>query len=125
MIQLLFMLLFAEGAVALVLMVKIGMLTELALNALDQLKIGKGPATVKTLACTMSAILLSSIISIFKMQNKSIKVGNVTPVDQVLRRTHILEASLVGMFDVLLVIYLFYSVHCIQKEIQVFNICFS
>uniref|UniRef100_A0A6V7QXZ9 Endoplasmic reticulum transmembrane protein n=1 Tax=Ananas comosus var. bracteatus TaxID=296719 RepID=A0A6V7QXZ9_ANACO len=96
MIQLLFLVLFLEGAVALLLMVKIGPLRELAMRVLDQLKTGKGPATVKTLACTMSVILASSVASILKIQNRGLKLGTVTPMDQVLWRTHLLEASLIG-----------------------------
>ncbi|KAF5192435.1 B-cell receptor-associated protein 31-like protein [Thalictrum thalictroides] len=96
MIQLLFLVLFAEGTVALFLMLKIGPLRELVMKGLDQLKTGKGPATVKTIACTMSVILLSSITSILKIQNKGVKLGTLTPMDQVLWRTHLLEASLMG-----------------------------
>ncbi|THU52301.1 hypothetical protein C4D60_Mb10t02550 [Musa balbisiana] len=96
MIQLLFLVLFAEGAVALILMWKIGPLRELAMRGLDQLKTGKGPATVKTLACTMSVILASSVASILKIQNRGAKLGTVTPMDQVLWRTHLVEASLIG-----------------------------
>lgn len=96
MIQLLFLVLFAEGVVALLLMVKIGPLRELVMRSLDQLKTGKGPATVKTLACTLSVLLASSITSILKIQNRGTKLGTVTPMDQVLWRTHLLEASLIG-----------------------------
>ncbi|CAL9127958.1 B-cell receptor-associated protein 31-like [Musa troglodytarum] len=96
MIQLLFLVLFVEGAVALILIWKVGPLRELAMRGLDQLKTGKGPATVKTLACTMSVILASSVASILKIQNRGAKVGTVTPMDQVLWRTHLLEASLIG-----------------------------
>ncbi|KAL6284377.1 hypothetical protein ACE6H2_015306 [Prunus campanulata] len=94
MIQLLFLVLFAEGVVAFLLLVKIGPLRELVIKSLDQLKMGKGPATVKTIACTMSVILLSSFISIVKIQNKVVKLGTLSPMDQVLWRTHLLEASL-------------------------------
>ncbi|XP_058103270.1 uncharacterized protein LOC131246848 isoform X2 [Magnolia sinica] len=97
MIQLLFLVLFAEGVVALLLMVKIGPLRELMVRGLDQLKIGKGPATVKTLACTMSLIFASSVTSILKIQNRGVKLGTLTPMDQVLWRTHLLEASLIGL----------------------------
>ncbi|KAG1331485.1 B-cell receptor-associated protein 29 [Cocos nucifera] len=95
MIQLLFLVLLAEGVVSLLLMVKIGPLRELVIRGLDQLKTGKGPATVKTLACTLSVLLASSITSILKIQNRSTKLGTVTPMDQVLWRTHLLEASLI------------------------------
>ncbi|KAF8388444.1 hypothetical protein HHK36_027116 [Tetracentron sinense] len=98
MIQLLFLVLFAEGVVAFLLLVKIGPLRELVMKGLDQLKMGKGPATVKTIACTMLLILASSITSIVKIQNKGAKLGTVTPMDQVLWRTHLLEASLMGRF---------------------------
>ncbi|KAI4356373.1 hypothetical protein L6164_000401 [Bauhinia variegata] len=96
MIQLLFLVLFAEGVLAFLLLVKIGPLRDLVIKSLDQLKMGKGPATVKTIAGTMSVILLSSIMSIFKIQNKGAKLGTMSPMDQVLWRTHLLEASLMG-----------------------------
>ncbi|KAK3148770.1 hypothetical protein QOZ80_3AG0208410 [Eleusine coracana subsp. coracana] len=96
MIQLLFLVLFAEGVVALLLMVKVGPLRELAMRTVDQVKTGKGPATVKTLACTLSVILMSSVTSILKIQNRGLKLGTVSPMDQVLWRTHLLEASLIG-----------------------------
>ncbi|GLU07942.1 hypothetical protein SLE2022_248800 [Rubroshorea leprosula] len=96
MIQLLFLVLFAEGVVAFLLLVKIGPLRELVIKSLDQLKMGKGPATVKTIAGTMSVILLSSLMSIFKIQSKGAKLGTMSPMDQVLWRTHLLEASLMG-----------------------------
>lgn len=95
MIQLLYLILFAEGFVALLLMVKIGPLRELVMNGLDQVKMRKG--TVLTIAGTMSVILFSNSISIVKIQNKGAKVGTMTPMDQVLWRTHLLEASLMGM----------------------------
>ncbi|XP_028806373.1 uncharacterized protein LOC114761208 isoform X2 [Neltuma alba] len=96
MIQLLFLVLFAEAVLAFLLLVKIGPLRDLVIKSLDQLKMGKGPATVKTIAGTMSVILLSSVMSIFKIQNKGAKLGTMSPMDQVLWRTHLLEASLMG-----------------------------
>ncbi|KAL4030906.1 hypothetical protein IC575_009160 [Cucumis melo] len=96
MIQLLFLVLFAEGVVAFLLLVKIGLLREFVIKSLDQLKMGKGPATVKTIAATMSVILLSSLMNIVKIQNKGAKLGTMSPMDQVLWRTQLLEASLIG-----------------------------
>ncbi|KAF7825815.1 B-cell receptor-associated protein 31 [Senna tora] len=96
MIQLLFLVLFAEGVLVFLLLVKIGPLRDLVIKSLDQLKMGKGPATVKTIAGTMSVILLSSLMSIVKIQNKGAKLGTMSPMDQVLWRTHLLEASLMG-----------------------------
>ncbi|BAH93873.1 Os07g0291200 [Oryza sativa Japonica Group] len=97
MIQLLFLVLFAEGAAALLLMVKIGPLRELAMRGVEQAKDGKGPAAVKTLACTLLVIFMSSVASILRIQNRGIKLGTVSPMDQVLWRTHLLEASLIGI----------------------------
>lgn len=91
------MVLFVEGLVAFLLLVKVGPLRELVMKSLDQVKMGKGPATVKTIAGTMSVILLSSLMSIVKIQNKGAKLGTMSPMDQVLWRTHLLEASLMGM----------------------------
>ena len=101
MIQLLFMVLFVEGVMAFLLLVKVGPFRDLVIKALDQVKMGKGPATVKTIAGTMSVILLSSLMSIVKIQNKGAKLGTMSPMDQVLWRTHLLEASLMGAFMLL------------------------
>ena len=101
MIQLLFMVIFVEGVLAFLLLVKIGPLRDLVIKSLDQLKMGKGPATVKTIAGTMSVILLSSLMSIIKIQNKGAKLGTMSPMDQVLWRSHLLEASLMGVFILL------------------------
>jgi len=96
MIQLLFLVVFVEGAVALLLMIELGPLRKLSMNALDQVKTGKGPAMVKTLACTMAVIMASSITSILKIQNRATKIGTMTPMDQILLKTHLLEAALMG-----------------------------
>ncbi|KAK9146019.1 hypothetical protein Sjap_005922 [Stephania japonica] len=96
MIQLLFMVVLIESFLALLLMVEIGPLRELVMKGLEQMKMnGKGPATVKTVAYTLGAILVSSLLSVFKIQNKWAKNGTLTPMDQVLWRTHLLEASLI------------------------------
>lgn len=51
---------------------------------------------MKTLACTLLVIFMSSVASILKIQNRGLKLGTVSPMDQVLWRTHLLEASLIG-----------------------------
>ncbi|WVZ08468.1 hypothetical protein V8G54_021814 [Vigna mungo] len=97
MIQLLFLVLFVEGAMTFLLLVKIGPLRDLVIKMLDQIKMGKGLATMKTIAGTMPVILFSSLMSIVKIQNKGSKLGTISSMDQVLWRTHLLEASLMGM----------------------------
>ncbi|KAK9138332.1 hypothetical protein Sjap_008926 [Stephania japonica] len=96
MIQLLFMVVLVEGVVALLLMLKIGPLRELVMKGLEQVKMGRGRATVKTIACTMAVILASSVTGILKIQNKGVKLGTLSPMEQVLWRTQLLEASLIG-----------------------------
>ncbi|KAJ3683575.1 hypothetical protein LUZ60_013802 [Juncus effusus] len=97
MIQLLFLVLFAEAGVALLLAIKVGPLRELAIKGVEGVKTGRGPATVKTLACTMIVILASSVYSLLRIQGRGARLGgNVSPMDQVLWRTHLLEASLIG-----------------------------
>lgn len=106
MIQLLYLVLFGEGLVAFLLVVKIGPFRELVMKCLDQVKMRKG--TVLTIAGTFAAILFSNFISIVKIQNKGAKLGTMSPMDQVLWRTNLLEASLMGMISPYLVyIYLF------------------
>ncbi|KAH6759709.1 B-cell receptor-associated protein 31-like protein [Perilla frutescens var. frutescens] len=94
MIPLFFLVVCAEGLVAFLLMVKIGPLRELVIKGLDQVKMRR--ATVLTIAGTIFVILLSDLYSILKIQNKGTKHGTMTPMDQVLWRTNLLEASLMG-----------------------------
>ncbi|KAG4400005.1 hypothetical protein GLYMA_08G349600v4 [Glycine max] len=117
MIQLLFLVIFVEGVLAFLLLVKIGPLRDLVIKSLDQLKMGKGPATVKTIAGTMSVILLSSLMSIIKIQNKGAKLGTMSPMDQVLWRSHLLEASLMG-FTLFLGFLIDRTHHYLQKLIN-------
>ncbi|XP_041000005.1 uncharacterized protein LOC121246080 [Juglans microcarpa x Juglans regia] len=117
MIQLLFLVLFAEVVLAFLLLIKIGPLRELVMKTLDQLKMGRGPATMKTIAGTMSVILLSSLMSIVKIQNKGAKLGTMSPMDQVLWRTHLLEASLMS-FTLFLGFMIDRMHHYLQKLIR-------
>ncbi|KAL3828913.1 hypothetical protein ACJIZ3_017715 [Penstemon smallii] len=94
MIPLFFVVVCAEGLVAFLLLVKIGPLRELVVKGLDQVKMRR--ATVLTIAGTIFVILLSNLFSILKIQNKGVKHGTMTPMDQVLWRTNLLEATLMG-----------------------------
>ncbi|XP_057781082.1 uncharacterized protein LOC130999545 [Salvia miltiorrhiza] len=94
MIPLFFLVVCGEGFVAFLLMVKIGPLRELVMKGLDQVKMRRG--TVSTIAGTIFVILLSDLFSIVKIQNKGSKHGAMTPMDQVIWRTNLLEATLMG-----------------------------
>eukprot|EP00268_Persea_americana_P065305 TRINITY_DN8693_c0_g1_i3.p1 TRINITY_DN8693_c0_g1~~TRINITY_DN8693_c0_g1_i3.p1 ORF type:complete len:222 (+),score=53.26 TRINITY_DN8693_c0_g1_i3:570-1235(+) len=95
MIQLLYSVLFAEGGLILLLLVKTP-LRKLAIMGLDRVKRGRGPVMVKTIAGTVFAVLSSSVYSMVKIQKRSFDAGMVTPTDQVLMGRHLLEASLMG-----------------------------
>ncbi|AQK84016.1 uncharacterized protein LOC100276154 [Zea mays] len=101
MIQLLFTLLAAEGAVAAVLLFKTP-LRRLAVLALDHLKRGRGPVMVRTIAATVLVVLASSLHSMAKIRGHAegeldgSGVVGLTPTDQVLLARHLLEASLMG-----------------------------
>lgn len=66
------------------------------MKALDRTKINSGPAMVRTLAGAMIVILASSLTSIMKIHARTMQIGSVTPTDQILLKTHMLEASLMG-----------------------------
>lgn len=51
---------------------------------------------VKTVAATVFAVLLSSVYSMVKIQQRTIEAGAINPTDQVLMSKHMLEASLMG-----------------------------
>ncbi|KAL1557488.1 B-cell receptor-associated protein 31-like [Salvia divinorum] len=116
MIPLFFLVVCAEGLVAFLLMVKIGPLRELVIKGLDQVKMRR--ATVLTIAGTIFAILLSDLYSILKIQNKGTKHGTMTPMDQVIWRTNLLEATLMG-FSLFLGFLIDRMHHYIQKLIKV------
>ncbi|KAF3451741.1 hypothetical protein FNV43_RR07837 [Rhamnella rubrinervis] len=95
MIQLLFVLIFSEMALILVLLFKTP-LRKLVIMGLDRVKRGRGPIVVKTVAGTMSVVLMSSVYSMMKIQKRWIDDGVVNPTDQVLMAKHLLEATLMG-----------------------------
>ncbi|XXG61688.1 hypothetical protein AAC387_Pa05g0233 [Persea americana] len=95
MIQLLFSVLFVEGFLVLIMIVKTP-LRKLAIMGLDRIKRGRGPTVVKTIIGTAFVVLMSSIYSMIKIQERSDEFGSINPTDQVLMTRHLLEASLMG-----------------------------
>lgn len=97
MFQLLFILVLSEMVVISILLFQTP-LRKLLVMALDKVKQGRGPVMAKTVAVTLSAVFISSLYSIIKIQKRSMDGGIVNPTDQVLLANHILEASLMGTF---------------------------
>ncbi|XVE51081.1 hypothetical protein DITRI_Ditri02bG0010000 [Diplodiscus trichospermus] len=95
MIQLLFLVIFSEMAVIVPLSFKTP-LRKLVIMALDRVKRGRGPVVVKTVAATISVVMMSSVYSMMKIQERWIDDGAVNPTDQVLMAKHLLEATLMG-----------------------------
>ncbi|XP_038900406.1 B-cell receptor-associated protein 31 [Benincasa hispida] len=95
MIQLLFTVIAAQMALILTLLFRTP-LRKLVILSLDRLKRGKGPIVVQTIAGTVFVVLLSSVYSMVKIQNRMVEAGEVNPTDQVLMSNHLLEASLMG-----------------------------
>ncbi|KAL7116198.1 hypothetical protein ACP275_04G228200 [Erythranthe tilingii] len=116
MIPLFFIVVFVESVIAAILMVEIGPLRELVMKGLDQVKMRR--ATVLTVAGTIFVILLSNLFSIIKIQNKGAKHGTMTPMDQVLWRTNLLEATLM-VFSLFLGFILDRMHHYMQNLIEI------
>ncbi|XVE87753.1 hypothetical protein DITRI_Ditri19aG0013100 [Diplodiscus trichospermus] len=95
MIQLLFLVIFSEMAVIVVLSFKTPF-RKLVIMVLDRVKRGRGPVVVKTVAGTVSVVMMSSVYSMMKIQKPWIDDGAANPTDQVLMAKHLLEATLIG-----------------------------
>ncbi|XWS19389.1 hypothetical protein CRYUN_Cryun31cG0011600 [Craigia yunnanensis] len=93
--QLLFMVIFSEMAVIVVLSFKTPF-RKLVIMGLDRLKRGRGPVIVKTVGGTVSVVMMSSVYSMMKIQKRWIDDGAANPTDQVLMAKHLLEATLMG-----------------------------
>ena len=95
MIQLLFLVIFSEMAAIVVLSFKTPF-RKLVLMGLDRVKRGRGPVMVKTVAGTVSVVMMSSVFSMMKIQKRWIDDGAANPTDQILMAKHLLEATLMG-----------------------------
>ncbi|KAF5726581.1 B-cell receptor-associated protein 31-like isoform X1 [Tripterygium wilfordii] len=115
MYQLWILLLCVEGVVAFLLLVEIGPLRELLIKFLDLLKTGTGSVIVLTVAGFMFMIFGSNVMSIINIRNKGSRLGSTSPMDQVLYRTHWLDASYLGF--ILVLVFIIDRVHCYLKEL--------
>ncbi|PPR99124.1 hypothetical protein GOBAR_AA21535 [Gossypium barbadense] len=95
MFQLLFLVIFSEMAVIMVLSFKTP-LRKLTLMVLDRVKRGRGPLMVKTVAATIAVVMISSVYSMMMIQKRWIDDGSANPTEQILMVKHLLEATLMG-----------------------------
>ncbi|KAF7840610.1 B-cell receptor-associated protein 31 [Senna tora] len=95
MINLLFLVVFLEMALIIVLLFKTP-LRKLMIMGLDRLKRGRGPLMVKSVVGTIIVVLLSSVYSMIEIQRRWIENDASNPTDQVLMAKHLIEATLMG-----------------------------
>lgn len=100
MIQLMFIVILSEMALILAFLFRTPF-RKLVILGLDQIKRGRGPIVVKTVAGTVLVALMTSVYSIIKIKNSRIdKAAIVSPTDRVLMVKHLLEATLMGNFSI-------------------------
>lgn len=93
MIHLLFVVIFGEMAMILLLLFKTP-LRKLLILTLDRVKRGSAPLIVKSVAATVFVIMMYTVYTIQDIQSRPIDALN--PTDHILLATHMLEASLMG-----------------------------
>ncbi|KAB2623851.1 B-cell receptor-associated protein 31-like [Pyrus ussuriensis x Pyrus communis] len=96
MIQLLFIVILSEMVMILAFLFKTPF-RKLVILGLDQIKRGRGPVVVKTVAATVFVVVMTNVYSIVKIRASRIdKAAVLSPTDQVLMIKHLLDATLMG-----------------------------
>ncbi|CAN6690157.1 unnamed protein product [Malus baccata var. baccata] len=96
MIQLLFVVILSEMVLILAFLFRTPF-RKLVILGLDQVKRGRGPVMVKTVAATVFVVLMTNVYSIVKIRGSRIdKAAVLSPTDQVLMIKHLLDATLMG-----------------------------
>ncbi|CAH2038205.1 unnamed protein product [Thlaspi arvense] len=71
---------------------------KLLIMGLDRAKRGRGPVVIQTVSATVCVVLVTSVYSIMKIQNRWIEDGAMNPTDEVIMAKHLLESTLMGGF---------------------------
>ncbi|KAM1245833.1 hypothetical protein ACFX15_036341 [Malus domestica] len=96
MIQLLFVVILSEMVMILAFLFKTPF-RKLVILGLDQIKRGRGPVVVATVAATVFVVLMTNVYGIVKIRASRIdKAAVLSPTDQVLLIKHLLDATLMG-----------------------------
>ncbi|KAM1918351.1 hypothetical protein ACFX13_037834 [Malus domestica] len=96
MIQLLFVVILLEMVMILAFLFKTPF-RKLVILGLDQIKRGRGPVVVATVAATVFVVLMTNVYGIVKIRASRIdKAAVLSPTDQVLLIKHLLDATLMG-----------------------------
>ncbi|PRQ28395.1 putative B-cell receptor-associated protein 29/31 [Rosa chinensis] len=120
MIQLLFIVIISEMALILACLFKTP-LRKLVIMGLDQIKRGRGPVVVKTVAGTVFVVLLTSLYGVMTIKKSGMTgtdaVGILSPTDQILMFKHLLEVTLMGFF--LFLVLMIDRIHHYIRELRV------
>ncbi|CAN6546714.1 hypothetical protein C1H46_039677 [Malus baccata] len=96
MIQLLFVVILLEMVMILAFLFKTPF-RKLVILGLDQIKRGRGPVVVATVAATVFVVLMTNVYGVVKIRASRIdKAAVLSPTDQVLMIKHLLDATLMG-----------------------------
>ncbi|XP_057722790.1 uncharacterized protein LOC130936673 isoform X3 [Arachis stenosperma] len=101
MIEVLFLLIFWEAVVIVILLFKTPF-RKLLILTLDRLKRARGPLVLNTAAASLVALLLSGVYGIINIQKRQIHDDghvHLNPTDQLLMANHLLQNTLIVIID--------------------------
>lgn len=116
MIRLLFSLIFAEMALIVIFVFKTP-LRKLVIMGIDRVKRGRGPIVVKTVAGTLSVVMMSSVYNAVAIHNRWSQDADINPTDQILLAKYLLEASLMGFS--LFLAFMIDRLHHYMRELRI------
>ncbi|XP_016195329.1 uncharacterized protein LOC107636321 isoform X1 [Arachis ipaensis] len=102
MIEVLFLLIFWEAVVIVILLFKTPF-RKLLILTLDRLKRARGPLVLNTAAASLVTLLLSGVYGIINIQRRQIHDDghvHLNPTDQLLMANHLLQTTLIGIFAI-------------------------
>ncbi|XP_016195342.1 uncharacterized protein LOC107636321 isoform X3 [Arachis ipaensis] len=115
MIEVLFLLIFWEAVVIVILLFKTPF-RKLLILTLDRLKRARGPLVLNTAAASLVTLLLSGVYGIINIQRRQIHDDghvHLNPTDQLLMANHLLQTTLIGIFAIFVIIDRLH--HCMRE----------
>ncbi|MED6144105.1 hypothetical protein PIB30_012463 [Stylosanthes scabra] len=122
MIELLFLLIFWEALVIVILLFNTPFL-ELLILTLDRLKRERWPLILKTAAATLVVLLLSGVYAIINIQKHAEGHAHLNPTDQLLMANHLLQTTLIGV--VLFLALIIERLHHYTTELRITRECIA
>ncbi|MED6218669.1 hypothetical protein PIB30_028631 [Stylosanthes scabra] len=126
MIELLFLLIFWEALMIIILLFNTSFL-ELLILILDRLRRDRWPLILTTAAATLLALLLSGVYGIINIQKRHIHDADghahLNPTDQLLMANHLLQTTLIGV--VLFLALIIERLHYYTTELRITRECIA